>query len=167
MCLWDVISKSIIEYIHIEGTHYLCIFWLQYFDCLPPKYDTWCRHSIRKMISASRRIFWHSFQPSFKKSRFFGSNCYVSLGCYIQKYCFSNQNKLWNMLQAAFDHEKSFFDIPKAWNAAFQWVFKVISLEIWHFSKNVQNQFWPMLKYAVFLRWIRIRYPFCLKPCKM
>ena len=54
------------------------------------------------------------------------------------------------MLQAAFDHEKSFFDIPQAWNAAFQWVFKVISLEIWHFSKNVQNQFWPMLKYAVF-----------------
>ena len=65
-------------------------------------------------------------------------------------YCFSNQNKLWNMLQAAFDHEKSFFDTPQAWNAAFQWVFKVISLEIWHFSKNVQNQFWPMLKYAVF-----------------
>ena len=54
------------------------------------------------------------------------------------------------MLQAAFDHEKSFFDTPQAWNAAFQWVFKVISLEIWHFSKNVQNQFWPMLKYAVF-----------------
>ena len=32
-------------------------FLLQYFDCLPTKHDTWCRHSIWKMISASRRIF--------------------------------------------------------------------------------------------------------------
>ena len=31
--------------------------WLQYFDCLPHEYDTWCPHSISKMISASRRIF--------------------------------------------------------------------------------------------------------------
>ena len=27
---------------------------------------TWCRHSIRKMISASRLIFWDGFQPFFK-----------------------------------------------------------------------------------------------------
>ena len=37
--------------------------WVQYFDCLPLRIDTWCRHSIRKMISASRRIFWDGFQP--------------------------------------------------------------------------------------------------------
>ncbi len=84
------------------------------------------------------------------KTRFFGFNSYVSLGCNTQKYYLPNQTKLWNMLQAAFDHEKSFFDIPQAWNAAFQWVVEVISLEIWHFSKNVQNKFWPMLKYQVF-----------------
>ena len=27
---------------------------------------------------------------------------------------FSNQNKLWYMLQGGFDHEKSFFHTPKA-----------------------------------------------------
>ena len=32
-------------------------FLLQYFDCLPTKQDTWCRHSIWKMISTSRRMF--------------------------------------------------------------------------------------------------------------
>ena len=32
-------------------------FWLQYSDCLLTKQDTWCRHSIWKMISTSRRIF--------------------------------------------------------------------------------------------------------------
>ena len=102
------------------------------------------------MISASRRIFWHSFQPYFKKTRIVEFICCVSLGCNIPKYCFSNQNKLWNMLQAAFDHEKLFFDAPKAWKAVFKFVFKVISSDFWHFSKNVQNQFWPMLKYTVF-----------------
>ena len=111
------------------------ILFLQYFDRLPPKYDTWCRHSIRKMISASRRIFWHSFQPSFKKTLFFGLDFYVSLGCNMQKYHFSNQNKLWNMLQAAFDHEKSFFDTPKGWKPLFQWVADVINFKVLHFSK--------------------------------
>ena len=43
---------------------------IQYFDSLPPKYDTWCRHSIRKLISGSRRIFWHSFQASQKNTMF-------------------------------------------------------------------------------------------------
>ena len=49
-------------------SHLGIFFGSQYFDCLPPKYDTWCRHSIRKMISASRRIFWHSFQQSILKT---------------------------------------------------------------------------------------------------
>ena len=31
---------------------------LQYFDCLPLKINVLCRHSTRKMISASRRIFF-------------------------------------------------------------------------------------------------------------
>ena len=46
--------------------------WLQYFDCLPHEYDTWCPHSISKMISASRRIFWDGFQPFLKNTWFFG-----------------------------------------------------------------------------------------------
>ena len=33
---------------------------LQYFDCLPLKINVLCRHSTRKMISASRRIFFGS-----------------------------------------------------------------------------------------------------------
>ena len=47
-----------------------CLFWLQYFDCLPLQISTLCRHSIRKMISASRRIFWHGFQALSKKKHF-------------------------------------------------------------------------------------------------
>ena len=46
--------------------------WLQYFDCLPHEYDTWCPHSISKMISASRRIFWDGFQPFLNNALFFG-----------------------------------------------------------------------------------------------
>ena len=72
-----------------------------------------------------------------------------SLGCNIQKYYVSNQNKLWNMLQAAFDHEKSFYDTLHAWKAVFRWVFNVISIDLLTFFKHVQNQFWPVLKYAV------------------
>ena len=45
-------------------------FLLQYFDCLPTKLDTWCCHSIWKMISASRRVFWDGFQPFFKNTWF-------------------------------------------------------------------------------------------------
>ena len=82
------------------------ILFLQYFDRLPPKYDTWCRHSIRKMISASRRIFWHSFQPSIKKHDF-SASLFMFLWVAISKNSvFVNQNKLWNMPQAAFDNEK-------------------------------------------------------------
>ena len=45
-------------------------FWLQYFDCLPTKLDTWCGHSIWKIISTSRRIFWDGFQPFLKNAWF-------------------------------------------------------------------------------------------------
>ena len=37
-------------------------FWVQYFDCLPLRIGTWRRLSIRKIISASRRIFCDRFQ---------------------------------------------------------------------------------------------------------
>ena len=51
-----------------EKTRFLAsFFWLQCFDCLPHKISTWCRHSIRKIISASRRIVWNSFQTCLKK----------------------------------------------------------------------------------------------------
>ena len=52
-------------------------FLLQYFDCLPTKLDTWCRHSIWKMISASRRIFWDGFQPFFKQKHDFRSRFFL------------------------------------------------------------------------------------------
>ena len=74
-------------------------FWLQYSDRLRTKQDTWCRHSIWKMISTSRRVFWHGFQPYLKKYRF-SATVFYAVG-----HRFSNQNKLWNMLQAAFGHE--------------------------------------------------------------
>ena len=35
---------------------------------LPIEQDTWCRHSIWKMISASRRVFWDGFQPFLKNT---------------------------------------------------------------------------------------------------
>ena len=60
---------AILEKYMIFGLAFL----LQYFDCLPTKHDTWCRHSIWKMISTSRRIFWHGFQPYSKTHRFSAS----------------------------------------------------------------------------------------------
>ena len=68
--------------------HHLKRYVYSVFRLFTHKYDTWCRHSIRKMISASRRIFWHSFHPSSKKTRLFGFRIYVSSGCNIQKYFF-------------------------------------------------------------------------------
>ena len=56
----------------------------------------------------------------------------------------------WNMLQAAFDHEKSFYDTPHAWKALVLWIVNVISLDVFIFSKDIQNQFRPMLKYVAF-----------------
>ena len=111
---------------------------LQYFDCLPTKLDTWCCHSIWKMISASRRIFWDGFQRFLKKVRFSASVFSIA------SHLFSNQNKLWNMLQAAFDHEKSFFDTPKGWKPLSQWVFDVIDFAIIQFCKKWQN--WNFFK---------------------
>ena len=107
-------------------------FLLQYFDCLPTKLDTWCRHSIWKMISASRRIFWDGFQRVLKTCRLLASVFSIA------SHLFSNQNKLWNMLQAAFDHEESFFNTPKGWNASFRWVFDVITFKIQHFSQKMK-----------------------------
>ena len=56
----------------LKTTCYLGLpfFLLQYSDCWPTKLDTWCRHSIWKMISASRRIFWDGFQPFFTNTWF-------------------------------------------------------------------------------------------------
>ena len=99
---------------------------LQYFDCLPIEQDTWCRHSIWKMISASRRIFWDGFQRCLKKCR--SSASVLS----IVSHRFSNQNKLWNMLQAAFGHEESFFNTPKAWKASFRRVLDDLTFKIQH-----------------------------------
>ena len=65
------LKKHDFVFIFYVVIHLLCFSGLQYFDCLPPKYGTWRRHSIREMISASRRIFWHSFQPSIKKKHEF------------------------------------------------------------------------------------------------
>ena len=63
---------------------------LQYFDCLPTKLDTWCRHSIWKIISASRRIFWDGFQP-FLKNRWF------SVSLFLLQYfdCLPTQQDTW------------------------------------------------------------------------
>ena len=36
----------------------LSIYWLQYFDRFPLKVSTSCRHSIRKVINASRRVLF-------------------------------------------------------------------------------------------------------------
>ena len=47
-------------------------------------------------------------EPSLRK---------IKIMIYVCFNWFSNQNKFWNMLQAAFDHEESFFDTPKALKA--------------------------------------------------
>ena len=47
-------------------------------------------------------------EPSLRK---------IKIMIYICFNWFPNQNKFWNMLQTAFDHEKSFSGNPKAWNA--------------------------------------------------
>ena len=47
-------------------------------------------------------------EPSLRK---------IKIMIYVCFDWFSNQNEFWNMLQAAFDHEESFFDTPKAWKA--------------------------------------------------
>ena len=87
---------------------------------------------------------------------------------------FSNQNKLWNMLQGAFDHAEAFFNIPKGWKASFEWVVDVINFEILHFFKNVKiYTFSKNVKISSgaeirsFSRWIRIWSPFRLKPSKI
>ena len=133
------------------GWPWSSFFLLQYFDCLPTKLDTWCCHSIWKMISASRRIFWDGFQRCLKKCR-----CSASVFS-IVSHLFSNQNKLWNMLQAAFDHEKSFFDTPKRWKPLFQWIFDVIHFKNLHFTKMSKITIFqkmqtirPVLKYVAF-----------------
>ena len=118
-------------------------FWHQYFDCLSIEINTWCRHSIWKMISASRRIFWHGFQPFLKNYRF-SASVFLAV-CHR----FSNGNKLWNMLQAAFDHEESFFETPKGWRPPSQWVFDVIQFKIIYSSKK-DSKFRPEQKYVVF-----------------
>ena len=67
------------------------------------------------------------------------------------------------MLQAAFDHEKSFFDTPKGWKPSFQLVFDVINFKIINFLKNVKNYTFsknaknsPDAEIGSFSRWIRI-----------
>ena len=117
---------------------------------------------VSKNDSSWSKAAWSIFQSLFwlekvwkhpwnilKKTRLFGLHFYVSLGCNIQKYHFSNQNKLWNMLQAAFDHEKSFFDTPKGWKPSFQWVFDVINFKILHlFNKNTTITLFQKVSYS-------------------
>ena len=62
------------------------------------------------------------------------------------------------MLQAAFDHDKLFFDTPKRWKPRFQLVFDVINFKNLHFFKNVKIYVFfqkmpkirPVLKYVAF-----------------
>ena len=49
------------------------------------------------------------FKAILKKSNFV-----LGFACGHLSWSFSNQNKLWYMLQGGFDHEKSFFHTPKA-----------------------------------------------------
>ena len=54
-----------------QGASFLFLYpMLQYFGVLPLKNSSLWRHSIRKMISASSRIFLHSFQTFLKKHDF-------------------------------------------------------------------------------------------------
>ena len=49
------------------------------------------------------------FKPILRKSNFL-----FGFACGHLSWSFSNQNRLWYMLQASFDHEKSFLPTPKA-----------------------------------------------------
>ena len=57
---------------------------------------------------------------------------------------------IWTMKKEAFRYKKSFEHTPGASKRPKRWVFNILMQNIWHFSKNCQNQFWPMLKYAKF-----------------
>ena len=57
-----------------------------------------------------------NFQEKWPTSISYASNI-------LKIFHFVNQNRLWYMLQAGLDNEKSFFDTLKAWNAQFGWVF--------------------------------------------
>ena len=74
----------------------MAITWLlQYSDCLPTKLDTWSRHSIWKIISASRRIFWDGFQPSVSFSSLQYFDC---LPTKLDTWC---RHSIWKMISAS------------------------------------------------------------------
>ena len=94
---------------------------LQYFDCLPHEYDTWCPHSISKMISASRRIFWDGFQPFLKNTWFsvlsFLLQYFDFLPTKLDTWCC---HSIWKMISAS---RRFFWDV-------FQPFFKNIWLSV-------------------------------------
>ena len=68
--------------IHTSNAYMFYIFsWLQYFDCLPPKYDTWCRHSIRQATGSVRSSETFLFPVSFFPTLF--SSTFNSLSIYF------------------------------------------------------------------------------------
>ena len=77
--------------------------------CLPVEQDTWCSHSICKMISASRRIFWDGFQPFLKNTWFsvsFSSLQYFDcLPIEQDTWC---SHSIWKMISAS---RRIFWDV--------------------------------------------------------
>ena len=63
---------------------------------------------------------------------------------------FLDQYMIWTMKKEAIHYKKSFGHTPGASKRPELSVFSILMQKIWHFSKNSQNQFWPMLKCSKF-----------------